>query len=292
MHTALITPIPHLQDLATASHTHLVLAHVAMSSTDAGRYYRRFYRERCAAGEFTILDNGVDEGHTIDLKDMLRFAADELPGVHEIVLPDVQQDGAATIHVCRAALDQLVNDPATRDAYDRAGRPRVMIVPQGKTYAEWQACALHLRRDAYRAIGAGRINDTWTIGLAKNHANTSLVEPELYRRALHDLQRLVFDELRPSVHLLGWPAQLNVLSMVREEYPWVRSIDSARPAAYAKHGIDIGTLYPSVPIPPSRGPEFFTEPLTGDQLVLARMNALTFQALAGDYEAAAGERAL
>ena len=57
MDVCFITPTPRLEEYATASTHHLVLAHIY----EQDEVYRAFYRERVRQGDYVILDMSAYE---------------------------------------------------------------------------------------------------------------------------------------------------------------------------------------------------------------------------------------
>ena len=83
---------------------------------------------------YTILDNSLIElGGAVDLKRVLDAA--EKIGANEIILPDVFQNGPATIDAVNQALSEL------NDIYPNRSWPyKLMAVAQGKDEKEWCRC--------------------------------------------------------------------------------------------------------------------------------------------------------
>lgn len=77
-----ITPTSYLE-YATASRTHLVLAHLVNDDED----YGAFYRERMRAGDFVMMDNSAYELKEPYAPEHLVDLANEC-GAHAVVLPD------------------------------------------------------------------------------------------------------------------------------------------------------------------------------------------------------------
>jgi hypothetical protein len=81
----IITPAtaPYLTEFASRSKTHLVLAHIARRNSQ----YCEFYKERAAAGDFVIMDNGAFElGESYNPADLVKIG--KKCGAHALVLPD------------------------------------------------------------------------------------------------------------------------------------------------------------------------------------------------------------
>lgn len=271
MKLALITPIPDLERFATLSKIHLVLP----EHFDDDRYLQ-FYKYRRSVGDYVIMDNGAHEhAGPLPISELMMRAA-EL-GPNEIVLPDVQRDKRATIIATNNALAWIRQNP---ESYDAAGRPNLMVVPQGTTMDEWSSC-----RDA--------IYHTWdhldmqprrypVIGIAKHHEDlitggiSRLVASCRVHPQIKDCQ----------IHLLGWPRRLHVVKEVRHMYPEVRSIDTARAYTFAKMEVPIDRPPdPKSARYPDRDAEFFTDAIPEHQRILARSNVNWLMEMAGDTQA-------
>jgi hypothetical protein len=81
------------------------------------------------------------------------------------------------------------------------------------------------------------------------------------------------------VHMLGWGRDLWEIIRIAEEFPWIRSTDSAKPFVYALKNI---SLNPSEDIPkyPTRSKTYFKRKLTPEQVKIATNNAIMFRAAA------------
>lgn len=132
-----VAPIQVVSKLSPAAcgDYHLLLAHDVADKDNA---YRKFFNT--IHNPTIIMDNSVIElGNAVDLKVIKKacLAVDATT----VVLPDVLLDGRATIESCKAAI------PVWLDAFSDIGfgmnqnKRGFMIVPQGKTLAEFAACA-------------------------------------------------------------------------------------------------------------------------------------------------------
>lgn len=267
MRIALIPPIPHLSDVQETGF-HLVLSHLLRDEK-----YATFYRERRDRGDYLILDNGAHElGASRDHVELLKNA--EMLGAQEIVLPDVLFDRRGTIERTKRMFKYLHTNEGW-DKYEEAGRPNLMLVPQGTDRADWAVCfeSLLALVDKYWMDEMG----TLVLGISKDYDDMRggleflighYVEPKM-------------DSLDFYVHCLGWPRNLWSLATIAREFPYIRSTDSARPFVYAKHGI---LLEPGgeIPLYPKRDINYFSEELSQFQLKIAERNSLVFQAAAND----------
>lgn len=78
-----IAPFAYLEQYATQSHTHLVLAHLV----DTNPTYTQFYREMADRGDFIIMDNGAFElGQSYHPEKLVDLG--HACGANAIVLPD------------------------------------------------------------------------------------------------------------------------------------------------------------------------------------------------------------
>lgn len=87
---------------------------------------------------YKILDNSLIElGGAVDLKRVVKAA--EYIGADEIILPDVFQDGPATIVAVQLAIDELNN------MYPNRSWPfKLQAVAQGRDESEWVDCYMEL----------------------------------------------------------------------------------------------------------------------------------------------------
>lgn len=264
MKVALIPPGPDLQRFATTG-THLILA----QELDEVEYHD-FYKY---CGGYRILDNGADEREYGLPVSTLLDLAQGINLVNEIVLPDVQQDGDATFEATREAMTWLVR--GGRDAYADAQFPQLMIVPQGKDRDEWRTC---LARLLELRVGQRNVwgHSTPVIGIAKNH--DALCEGGILR---------LCGDVPPdfTIHLLGWPRDLIAVSDIALEHRNVRSIDTARPFVYAKHGILLDHTDGEVPKYPGRDDDYFYEAIPADYRGIAEHNVNVFRTRALDFDA-------
>jgi hypothetical protein len=246
MKIAIITPIPDLDRYATeGSGIHLVLAHLLGDPA-----YYEFYKERRAAGDYLILDNGAHE-HARPLKMPELLARAERLGAHEVVLPDVQTDSVATLHELMDALYYL------RFEHGRV-LPKFMLVPQGSSFKTW----LWSLRASWEAMSRNEF-DRPVVGIAKHHN-------DLVEGGVATFAEAAREEGFTEIHLLGWPDVVESLGAARQRCPWIRSIDSAKPLTYAREGIHVvmatthGDLH--------RADDFFTTQIPIEHERVARAN--------------------
>jgi hypothetical protein len=228
MKIAYIAPISELE-YTNRSDLHLVLPH--LFSEPFGARYRQHYRRRRSQGDYLILDNGADEfgSATIRLPALLGHA--RRMRAQEVVLPDVQQDGRATVNAVQEACEWLLTE-AGRSAYRSAERPRLMIVPQGKSYDEWVDCFSSIFELTLGTVA--RIDpdseyetekDPIVVGVAKNH-------DKLVLGGVVRLVHTIKSNLKTDIHMLGWPRSPSSMTQI-VRMDCVRSVDTARPFVYA-----------------------------------------------------------
>lgn len=232
MKLAFITPVQHFH-FALMSNIHLVLTPV-MDEPDIGRAYTEQYRMLDHSAHYKILDNGAHEndGPTKIEETLGRARAIR---AHEVVMPDVQQEPNATVDAVREAVDWLLTDYGM-DSYQFSMCPNLMYVPQGTNRQEWVGCLKFLIEEHERLVMAKTIFPHQpVIGIAKKHA---LIDGMSITECCQWVRRLTerAGESTP-VHLLGWPDRTSILQ-IREDFPFVRSIDTAKPITLGYYGTD------------------------------------------------------
>lgn len=265
MRIALIPPIPEL-GVNESTGMHLLLSHLMKDD----RYVAHYVQQR-EEGDYLILDNSAHEHGTGNTIDKLLRQVKAL-GAQEVVLPDVLFDAHATINKTGVALDWLKQDKGMR-AYVAAGEPRLMIVPQGNDKsAEWGYC---LRKLLSEFDKVSIVSKPPVVGVSKDY--------DFFRGGL---VKLIKDYLQPlrgeytfDVHILGWPSNLWTLSTLQDQFPWIRSTDSAKPHVYAKAGtlLEPGGVIPKYP---RRDHDYFFEAFTPEQRSITNRNIEVFKAAA------------
>ncbi len=255
MRSALIPPIPDLERFAGSRRFHMLLA----QHCDDARYLE-FYRAR-AADAYTILDNGADEQDALNMERVLELACKV--GASEIIVPDVQQDDWATLVQGERSFAYLMT--SGQQLYEQAGKPRLMIVPQGTNAWEWETCLAGLLTRAERVERLFHIRPP-VIGVSKNH-------DDVVRGGLRTL--LAKLPAGYDVHLLGWPRRTIALLELAHEFPWIRSVDSARPFTYGMRGEYISNgLARSLPTEH----DYFHTAIPDDRVDFVQDNIRTFDA--------------
>lgn len=203
MKLAIIAPPRMLQFCDESEGVQMALARKVL----ADQVYRDYYSARHDAGDYIIMDNGAAEEGTLNLFD-LNLARSWIGTNVEMIVPDVVNEMQLTIDLAERFLKEIP-------------RPR-MVVPQGRILKEWLTC---LRAQ----INAGPFD---AIGISKY---CPVPRPLL----LHHLQdyyaRVLFAEM-PPVHLLGLNSAPFDIQKLAQDFPWVRSMDTAAPVAYGLRG--------------------------------------------------------
>lgn len=169
---------------------------------------------------YKILDNSLIElGGAVDLERVVKAA--EYIGADEIILPDVFQDGPATIKAVQSAIDEL------NKMYPNRSWPfKLQAVAQGKDESEWVDCYMELIKNPdVDVIGVPKV-------LAKMH-------PEGRPYFVNNVCNLW---AKPH-HLLGmWYSMSELLEY---KYPEnIRSCDTVLLGYLFKHGLNFWGVRP------------------------------------------------
>ena len=185
---------------------HMFLTHLV----EKYPHYARFARK---VRGYKILDNSLIElGGAVDLQRVLDAAAHI--DADEIILPDVFQDGPATIRAVKAAIQELLTIyPEGKFPYE------IMAVAQGKDEKEWYECYQFLLSNPYVSV----------IGIPKVLAKMHPKGRPYFVNELCDLQA------KPH-HLLGlWysMSEFNEYNSIDD----IRSCDTVLSGYMAKYGL-------------------------------------------------------
>jgi hypothetical protein len=185
---------------------HMFLTHLV----EKYPFYAKMARE---IKGYKILDNSLIElGGSVDLQRVLDAAAHI--GADEIILPDVFQDGPATIRAFKASLQELLAIyPDGKFPY------KLMAVAQGKDEKEWYECYKFFLDNPYVDV----------IGIPKVLAKKHPAGRPHFVNELCDLQA-------KSHHLLGlWysTSEFNEYKNIDD----IRSCDTVLLGYMAKHGL-------------------------------------------------------
>ena len=192
---------------------HMFLTHLV----EKYPFYAKFAKE---VHGYKILDNSLIElGGSVDLQRVLNAAEDI--DADEIILPDVFQDGPATIDAVNAALSLL------NELYPNRNWPyKLMAVAQGKNEEEWYRCYKSLLNNP----------DIDVIGIPKVLAKMHPQGRPYFVNELCDLTR------KPH-HLLGlWYSvtEFNSYKNIQD----IRSCDSVLLGYMYKHNMDMYGVRP------------------------------------------------
>lgn len=200
-----IVPVDQLEDIAS-NHYHMCLAHlVAMGCNNKqAMMYTEFYRRMSNEGKYVLMDNGAAEGMQGNCGVLVEQYAKVRPT--EIVVPDTLNDANDTL---RKMFDWL-------DHYDLPYKQ--MVVPQGRTFEEWKACA-------YIMMQEKRIN---TIGISK-FLNIATGDETIRHQAVQYLDEIADKLGRDDIeyHLLGCDEGPGIVGGIQSISKRVRGCDSA-----------------------------------------------------------------
>jgi len=267
---ALIPPISALRQFARGDF-HLILSHLLKD-----RRYEAHYARLRRKGAYLVLDNSAHEHGAGDAPLILADQAAEL-NAQEVVVPDVLFDAGETVKRAIEAHEAWFEGTniAMRDP-----DLRLMYVPQGRTRAEWAVCFQELVRMHLYTAKIHRINQTFVIGVSKDYEEWSGgLNTLLGTYVLPMKDNLHAQGIHMSVHLLGWGRDLWELGRLSRAYPWIRSIDSAKPFVYAIQGIQLNpgeAIYPY----PGRPENYFDAKMGVKHYERARHNVEVFRKLA------------
>lgn len=158
---------------------------------------------------YKILDNSLIElGGALSMERLVK-AADVIEA-NEIILPDVFQDGEATVVEAKKSIEWLRN-------HDLLGKYKLMVVCHGKTFEEWKNCFDQVNAmPEVDVIGVPKVTATWL----PHHNRTDLF--------------YIFKNTNKEVHLLGsWYSLSELLTLGKECWDFVRSADTCLPALCA-----------------------------------------------------------
>lgn len=180
----------------------MLLAHLA--KTD-----RSYARWASVNKSYKIMDNSIIElGKAFSLTDLLKEAS--VCNVQEIILPDVFQDGPATIELAKKSYNEICNSPYR-------GRFKLMVVCHGKNEKEVI--------DSFTKIEALPFVDT--IGMPKVIGSWGDRNDykELYKKS------------KKKIHYLGcWYSFKEIIEMDNELKARVRTVDTCLPSLLALQG--------------------------------------------------------
>lgn len=276
MKAALIPPIPDLPRYGVGDF-HLLLSHLLKDQ----RYYAHYTRER-ERGAYLVLDNSAHEEGEGNDPEVLLFNALAIRA-QEVVVPDVLDDGPATVERSLEALEVWFEGTSTvnrRLIHDLS--PALMYVPQGKDEQEWKECLLELLRIHFYISKRYEYRPRFVIGLSKDY---EVWDGGLLHLIDEYLVKVRDDYLiyNPQVHLLGWGRKCWALAEIAKKHPWIRSTDSAKPFVFARKQINLYNYIEEVPPAyPGRPKNYFSTALGPRQRHAAEANIDLFRRLANN----------
>lgn len=213
----IITPTPYLEEYASQSNTHLVLAHIVDNSEE----YAEFYRSMSDRGDFLIMDNGAFElGQSYDPGKLIELG--HKCGADAIVLPDYPfQDSKKTIDAA-ITWSPIITDEGFK----------TMFVPQSEVgeLEDWINCYSWASSNAgIDIIGMSILGIPNALpNIPKSYARVVMTE------ILHD--RGIFDN-RKYHHYLGLNSAPNVELPALIKSKSLDSCDSSNPVWCGIQGI-------------------------------------------------------
>jgi hypothetical protein len=187
--------------------------------------YYKFFKDASARGETIICDNGLFEGVSHTINDLLEKINDIKPSI--FITPDVWNDPHNTIINAKKWIDYYANKiPSTTN---------LMAVVQAKTVSDAM-----LTYSKYIELGFTHI--------ALNHAGIYFKELYKHQNELLSLMngRIRFVNMLPSLkgfsgnihhHLLGATLPNEFSNYKGKEYSFIKTIDTSNPVIYGlKHG--------------------------------------------------------
>jgi hypothetical protein len=192
--------------------------HVAAQRVLTDATYRAFFHREAQRGAAIIVDNGVFElGQALPAADLI--AAARAVEAHEIILPDVMRDGAATIKA---------SDEAASDIRDLSDEFRLCVVLHAADDDEWLRCYDHFVSSDY--VGA----------IALPASRRPAPEDQLCRTrwtATRYLEDRGMVEDRIVYRLLGLGRTGHLELVEQREHEWIASVDGAAPVILGAMGI-------------------------------------------------------
>lgn len=273
MKLAIITPIPELRSFEHVDGMHLVLPQYLNDDR-----YLDFYLDQSKDGTYIILDNGAYEGAAIPPDALLRLAAGVL--ADEIVVPDKLNDMEATLKLAGEAFECW----SLESRHFHLQQPQLMLVPQGSTLEEWRTClfGLILRWQRFASPFGVTASPKATIGIPVPALTRIGVE---IGEVLDRWARNLHENYDYDIHLLGGMKDLYALNRIAREFPFVRSLDTAKPIVYAMRGIVLDPLNEPLPAHTGRPADYFTRELNEHQRRIAKHNiGITRRLARGEYK--------
>lgn len=230
MRVALITPDALIETVAFRTNYLMVLP----SELQRQEYVSKYRDAQLDDNIYIILDNGIAEGTSFGLVDLLDMA--DYIDADEIVVPDVMGDGLATCELVKRFEEGLLAKTLDKYAF--------MAVAQGKTWSEVFSCVeYYLSQDWINTIAFPRC-------LQSFGSDARLEVLEHWAREIQDSDK--------EVHLLGSTAMLDEIQIVRTQFnDYVRGVDTCMPFEVVRQG-HTGSLSQGGFRYEGRGPGYFS----------------------------------
>ncbi|MFE7485008.1 hypothetical protein [Streptomyces sp. NPDC057552] len=262
-----IAPPAYLRDFVAQEPARV--HHVAAQHVLADPGYRDFFSRESARGADIIVDNGLfDLGYALPADQLV--AAARTVSATEIILPDVMQDGTATLTASRLAAREIRE--IAGDAF------RLCAVLHARDDEEWHR--------TYEAI----VTEGWAGAVALPASRRPDPAGQLCRTRwaatahLED-KGLVDDRLVYRLLGLGRTGHLELIE--QREHEWISSVDGAAPVILGAMGI---ALLPEGPYTKPSTPRIEKlGPIPPDRFPLIRANIAVVRAAAGSQVTIAKE---
>lgn len=278
MQTIPIPPCAHVTEFMENEHTHLVLAHIFQQYPQYAKHYSELAHIRAKVPPYIILDNGAYElGKSISPTDLYHIA--KKVRANEVAMPDALRDREATLIATESGLrafQALLHE-------DNMIGPNIMLIPQGRTVAEWAYCLfkmVDLYVNRYR-FTQEFYRSALVIGVPKWLQELPGGRYDMIANYVHpvvsDLCGTVI-HVPVHVHCLGWETDMFSVGRLVRDFPWIRSIDSAKPFRFAAANklLDWTLCQPDY----RHGSDYFNWELNPIQLAFAKDNLQTYRMIA------------
>lgn len=175
--------------------------------------YDKYAKEARDSKNYKIMDNSIIElGEAFTLEDLIKEA--RKCKVNEIILPDVFQDGKATLSLVKDSINYLKDN-------DILGEFKLQAVCHGKTIDEFKS--------SFKALNM--IKEIDVIGIPK-----VLTKTFGNRCSLYD----IFKNTDKEIHLLGCWDSFNELKILpNEAFNKIRSLDTCLISILSQKGNDV-----------------------------------------------------
>ncbi|HEY6797076.1 MAG TPA: hypothetical protein VI248_20580 [Kineosporiaceae bacterium] len=216
LHVSVIAPTAYLRDFVAQEPA--TVHHVAAQRVLHEPAYRSFFRAEADRGAWIVVDNGVfDLGRALEAPDLVQAA--RMIGAHEIILPDVRQDGPATT---------LASDRAARRLLDLTDDLNLCAVVHGADGPTWLRCYEHFATSSYVSAIA--------LPASRRHLDSrELCQNRVRATAYLADQGLVQDRLTYRLLGLGRTGHLELTQQTRHR--WLSSVDCAAPVILGAMGV-------------------------------------------------------